>query len=162
MCWDCIKQLRLSRKICLWWDERQAQKEFLVKLEEAKKKGDKDRVEELNYQYWWDLEEIRAHRRFLMQEKALRKAERLGLPIPVQEAEKIRSGAEDENWYFCAPAGEWLLKDKALTDLRREIRKEKKEKIDLFMPPVSLLIALFGSVASVLGALLAWWAWSSK
>lgn len=162
MWWNWFKQLRLPRKFSLRWSEGRIQKEFLANLEKAKKKGEKDRVEELNYQHWWDLEEIRAQRRLLMQEKAIRKAEHLCLPIPGQEPEKIRSGAEDENWYFCAPAGEWLLKDKALTDLRREIKREQKEKIDLFTPWVSLLIGLFGSVASVLGALLAWWAWSSK
>lgn len=153
---NCFEELRVSRKISLWWKECRVEKKFLVELEEAKKKGDQIRVEKLNYQYSWDLAEIRAYRRLVKQEKAIRKADRLCLPISIQEPAKILSGAEDENWYFCAPAGAWLLKDKALTHLWREIRREQKEKRDSWIPWVSLLIALCGSFAAALGAWLTW------
>ncbi len=149
----------LPWRIRLWRSERKLRREHLRQIEQAKKDGTQDGLGELDAEYQWNLALIADERRLSNQERVIRKAQGIGLQIPWRSVTAIQTEAEDENWYRGVNA-EWLLRDRAFTDLRREIRREQKEKIELFSPWVSLLIGLFGSIASVLGALLAWLAWS--
>ena len=66
-------------------------------------------------------------------------------------------GWEDDNWKL-GRFGEMLLKDHAVENPRREIRREQKEKIDLILiPGISLSIGLLGAAASCFALWVVWY-----
>lgn len=146
-----IKKL-LPKQISSRWTERQLHREYRDKLAEAEKKGDRQTIDEIEHYYsdmavWLYLDS-----RLIGQKRIIKKARRLGLPVLERTSDE-----SDETWEKFWD--EWLLTDEAFTDLRREIRREQKENLELWRTRITLLIGLFGSMASVLSV---WLARSSK
>ena len=76
------------------------------------------------------MREIDEWRLLLVQEKLIRKARQLYIPIPRKDSDKFELEQEDDNWYYSNVSGEVLLKNEAMVNLRREVRREQKEKWD--------------------------------
>jgi|SRR3989338_4211929 len=145
----------------LWLIECKIKKQYLPQIKLAHKKRDYKTANELQEKYNWELLEIEEARKSILQDKLIKKARSLTLPIPTQAMKKDHEGDyedENENWYF-GSFGEFLLKDHALTNLRREINREIKESRELWIPIISVLTALIGATAALSSI---WLTWFSK
>jgi len=150
-----IKRARLIIKLRLWWFECKIKRKYLPQIEQAKRDRNYPKEQELDYQYYWEMQEIEEGRRSLIQEKLIQKAKRLMLPVPSRDFERLKENHEDQNWRY-GQFGDTLLKDDALTQLRREIRREKKEKRDSWIPIISVLTGLIGAAAALSSIWLTW------
>ena len=90
----------------MWLSERRIKKKYRRGQEEARKSGDRKRVDDVESEYDWHMWELSDDRRFHIQEKTIRKALRMGLEVPWRsEAAQIKN-VEDENWRM-GTNGEW-------------------------------------------------------
>jgi len=81
------------------------------------------------------------------QQKIIRKARRLMIPVPRQDIDKIVEEREDDNWYY--GVSDVLLKDEAIAKLRREIRAEQKERFDTYARWITLIVGLIGAATGL-------------
>ncbi len=72
------------------------------------------------------------------------------LPIPSLPKDE----EENENWEFSPPSGEILLKPHAMTNLRREVRREQKERRDAVSHWITLVIGLVGMMMGFVSLLM--------
>lgn len=73
------------------------------------------------------------------------------LPVPKRNLHKVISEG-DANWDVGIL--DLILKPEAMTNLRREVRREQKEKRDRIFPWISLFIGLLGTATAFLAVLL--------
>jgi hypothetical protein len=130
--------------------ERAIQRKFSLDIREAKKQQNTDEEGHLEFLRDCELSEVEEERRELLQRRLIRKANRLLIQVPRQPWEKN----ENENWERSPISGSLLLKDAAISNLAREIRKVRKERLDLWVPIISQLIALCGLGVAALSILL--------
>ena len=104
-------------------------------------------VDRLKYIYHTELALLDEGRLVIIQNKLIRKAQRLMLPVPKQNGTKLIEEGGDANWEVGLE--DLILRPEALTKLRREVRRERKERFDLFFPWITLLIGLFGALAAL-------------
>ncbi len=147
-----------KERIRLWRLERRVGRGYRFQLEKAKSEDDRSRIGKIHDQYRWELLEIEELWQSLNQQKLVRKARRFSLPVPTRDTSTIiMEGWEDDNWKL-GRFGEMLLKDHAVENLRRVIRKEQKEKIDLILiPRISLSIGLLGAAAACFALWVVWY-----
>lgn len=134
--------MRMFKKLRLLWDESRTKRLYLKEIKEARDRKDQDKIQEIEGRYWWDMQEIDQCKFYWQQEKLIAAARRLYIPVPPKNTEKIRKEYQDDNWFYATPISEFLLKEQALVTLRREVRREQKEKLDLWMPWLSPIIGL--------------------
>lgn len=113
-----LKNSSAYRKTRLWWTKSKVKKKYLPQIDQAKRNRDYNKARELNDNYRWEMAEIEDTHRLLIQEKLVRKARRLMLPVPkerhvsMEEWENMEDpheALEDENWRVSI-FGEMLLK----------------------------------------------------
>lgn len=139
--------------IRLWWLERQINRDFAAQIKEANSKNDKDAISQLEYNHWFTLTEIHDSRLARIQQKWIRKAEKLMIPVPPQNTEKIFRD-DDENWEYSRPTNEILLKSHAMIKLRSEVRREQKERRDVYSYWITIIVGLVGALTGLASVLM--------
>ena len=71
--------------IRFWWLERQINSEFAEQIKKAREKKDTEEVRRLEYQHRWNLAEIHDSRQARIQQRWIRKARNLMIPVPPQD-----------------------------------------------------------------------------
>ena len=135
-----------------WWCERQINIEFEAKTKEARDKKDQNAVNRLAHDRRWELAEIRDSRQARIQEKWIRKARKFMIPIPHQVFPKDKD--ENENWEFSPPSGEMLLKPQAMINLRRQVRREQKERREAATHWITVIVGLVGALTGLAAILM--------
>ncbi len=74
-------------------------------------------------------------------------------PIPRQDVKEITSNVGDENWEYRLTIGDCLLKSEPMVRLCQEVRKEQREKSEVFFRFAPMLIGLLGALIGVLALL---------
>src|SRR6266508_2068742 len=78
------KRLIMPSSIRDWWLERQTNIDFAEQIKDDRAKNNKDEVKRLEYEHRWNLADIRDSRQAKIQQKWIRKARKLMIPIPSQ------------------------------------------------------------------------------
>lgn|SRR5574341_169174 len=117
-----------------------------AKIEEAEKKGGHEagneayQTESNEYQYLDEQID-------LLKTQYLRSiANKMSLPIPVMNS-------DEGYWETGHVTPEWRLTNKGITEIRRSIRKERKERVELFSLWASLLIGVIGALTGFFAVL---------
>ena len=141
----------LPWKLWLCLIEREIRRDFPDRIKLARAAGDKATAASLEHDYQFNLRDIAESRLNRTQQKIIRKARRLMIPVPEKDIDKILDHLEDDNWYYGAT--EVLLKDEAMLKLRREVRAEQKERFESYARWIMLIIGLIGTTTGLISVL---------
>ena len=118
------------------------------KLKEARKQGkNKDDImgldEEAYFEYSMAQEEID----MLITDRLTSKARKLILPLPAFENEEMWKKCHDLSSRF-------VLTSKGIAELRKNIRSERKDRRDVYIPWIAIAIGLIGALTGLLAVIL--------
>jgi len=91
-------------------------------------------------------------------ERLLRRARRLGIPVPPKPAFDSPERDNDQNWVFNQSNGNWFLSDAKELELRQQVRKEEADSFDhrwryvtrVIVPISGLIIGILGMIMGFL------------
>lgn len=121
------------------------------------RKASRDEIESATQEASWDHDTFRDEIESTKSFRLIVRANRLGLPTPHFNVDKVD---EDETWERGYTAGAYLTRT-AQPDLRSRIRQEEKERReawafwvkDIFVPALSVLIGIVGATAGLVALL---------
>ncbi len=147
----------------LWRAERRAKKEskrleekYHPLLEAAKKEKDQLEYQNLLSEYFFERD-FNDEPEVIRTERLVKRARKLGIPVPQKPSPDSDDADEDENWILNRTSWNWYLTGKAALDLRREIRREEGENLQqktrwvtqVIIPVVGALMALLSLLHSL-------------
>jgi hypothetical protein len=141
----------------LWRAERSANKKrkklhetLDPKIQTAKKEKKENEYQSLLSEYFMESDLIRDIPDSMRTERLVRRATKLGIPIPPQPSYKNLD--EDEHWEANPVTGSFYLQEKAFSELTRAIRKDEIERLEYQMRWVSrVVIPLTGLIGTIMG-----------
>lgn len=114
--------------------------------ERAKKQGDRDEIEKAMSLASHELHEIEDEILHLEYSYLMSIASKMLLPTPT-------SDKEGKLWEQSRYTGKWRLTSKGILELRGLIRKEKKEKTELLVRWISIIIGLIGAITGLVAVI---------
>jgi len=127
--------------------ERQKASEALSKLvEEARKKGGEAKAQEVYQNGSFDLDMIDDKILGLVSRYLVYKANKRFLPVP-------SLSEEDELWERSNFTGRYHLTGKGITQVRKMIRSDTKETIEILSPYVGILFGLIGAITGLIAVI---------
>jgi len=139
----------VSYRIGLYKLNRKRQKESqnLSKwVEEARKKGGTERAEEAYQGNRFLLDEIDERTSALVTRYLMDKANKRFLPCPLFYE-------ESELWERGQITGKYYLTAKGITEIRKTIREDLMERLEIFSPYVSILFGLIGAITGLIAVI---------
>ncbi len=128
---------RFQRLYRLNDDKRVAGLRHDHEVECAKARGDyEEKRDWIFHDYSQELSEIDDEIRSIMSRYLMREADRLLIPTPSNSWKD-----EDENWEESRFTGRWMLRAKAIDELRTKVRTEQRAKYDGIRAWATLLVA---------------------
>ena len=119
----------------LWRAELRAQKEssrleatYRPRLKAAEGEKDREKYESILWAYL-DLRGLIDEPEVIRTKRLLKRARKLGIPIPPKPARDADDLSENKNWCFNQGNGNYYLTDEAELRLTREIRTEEIERL---------------------------------
>ena len=113
---------------------------FHQKLEEAKRTGNAEVIQEIQHTESFPLRELDEEISVLMTQRLTSIAQKLLLPLPPkpmpEDGDVI---TENEIWRSSDFSGRWYLRTKGIAEVRKLIRQERKERLELITPWISLI-----------------------
>jgi hypothetical protein len=143
----------------LWRAERKAREKakriretYQPRLETAKKKGaGADEYQAVLAEYYFE-QDLNDEPERIRTERIIRKARKLGIPIPPKPAYDSAEMEENESWRFNWATGNAVFTEKAEFVLVREIRKEEVERVQHQMRWVNhVVIPIIGLIGTFMG-----------
>jgi hypothetical protein len=110
-----------------------------------------DKISEIRETRHWELGNCEDEIAQLETEYLTRRAEKYGLPTPPLF---ITGNLPSEGWYESKMFGGYLLTMAGRADLRSDIRAEKRERREGWLPYISALTGLLGVVVAILALLI--------
>jgi len=144
----------MTETIKAWYELRRQQRhrkltheKFKQDIAEARKnKKSRDHIERLNANEQFEIGLIDDEIEWIATQALRSKSERYLLPWPEFDRE---SG----DWIESHLTGKWHLSRGAMSDVRSQIRQEKKERFQNWQPWILLIIALVGGVTGLISVL---------
>jgi len=119
---------------------RQLRKEYDVKILQAKKKRlDRNKIDRLKFDRFHADKEIKEQISALMTEHLYHEATNRCIPFPTGDA----------NWVSCDTLDREVLTDSAITELRKALREDRKENLNVWIPIICALTGLFSVIVSL-------------
>jgi hypothetical protein len=127
---------------------------FHKKIEEAKRKGNAEVIYEVQQTESFPLEELDDEISILMTQRLTSIAEKLLLPLPPkpipEEGDLI---VENETWRCSSFSGKWYLRTKGIVEVRKLIRQERKERLELITPWIALIFGIIGAITGLIAVI---------
>lgn len=131
-----IKLYSLNRK------RQKVSKDVSKLVEEARKKGGAIKAEEVYQIESFDLQKVDDEIQEAVTRYVVYKANKRFLPVPSHSE-------EGGIWEESNMTGRYHLTDKGITEIRKMIRSDIKERIEVVSPYMSLLIGLIGAITGL-------------
>jgi len=128
-----------------WWDETKLRRTYEPDLAKLRKGGKREEYDSLDSEYAYYRRELAEERRLYYQRRLMNKAYKLYIPVPQFTAE-----SKDDMWERGVTRGEFLLTNKALTELSRAILEDRKARRDFALGWVSPFTGIIGTVIGFL------------
>lgn len=147
----------LSYKIKLISLHNKRDKEKVVfdrKMEKARQTGNREIIQETYHTESFPLEELDEEISVLMTQRLLSIAQKLLLPLPPKptpaEGDVI---IENDIWRQSNFSGKWYLRTKGVVEVRKLIRQEKKERLELITPWVAIIFGIIGAITGLIAVI---------
>jgi len=140
----------LAYRISLYKLNRQRKKEDKIlgeKLKEVEKTGNREEAESVYMGESFDLQNIEEEISFLKSRYLCDKANIMSLPIPVIDG---KNGSWQRSQFR---ENSWFLTNKGITEVRKSIRDEKKENLELVGRWASIFIGVIGSIIGLMAVI---------
>jgi hypothetical protein len=135
-----IKLFKYSR------ESEQIRKSYLKDLDVAKKKGDREEIQSLLSALQYEQSEPEDKIKLLKTHYLISIADKLSLPTPpITE--------KDERWEKGDFLDRYVLTNKGITELRGLIRQENKEKHEIILRWIPIIIGLIGAITGLVAVL---------
>lgn len=115
-------------------------------FEEAKRTGGLEKAREVYQSESFDLDNINEEIAVLITQYLRHKAEKKFLPVPPLND-------KDGFWKQGQYTGKWYLTNKGITELQSLIRKDGKEKREMFSYWISILFGLIGAITGLIAVI---------
>ena len=118
------------------------QADFDSEAEKARNAKDYESEQAAASQYFFERDMIDSDIQWLQHRYLVRQAERLLLPVP-------EFNTKGEDWVRSEHDGRWRLNKEILASLSKEVRRERRERMEFFFLLPSALIGLVGGLLGV-------------
>ncbi len=141
----------------LWRAERRAKKvrkrideKYNPLLGAAKKKKDKDEYDAILSGLMSETDLNEDEPRLIRTRRLVNRARKSGIPVPPQPAPLSDDVNDNETWFFNYTTGNFYLSDSAEAELTREVRKEERERWQLLIAVIGIIIGLIGAIMALI------------
>lgn len=141
---DYIKEKVELRKLFkkLKDTENSYDRDLNILIKEGKKEGSKE-FEKLLGERFAFCDEIEIEIELILTRQLRKEARKYGVPFPESSENKMW----DEYW------GRKFLSEKAKFKIRKEIRQEKNERREIFIPYLAIIIGLIGAITALISVI---------
>ena len=142
---DTIKfRWRLNR---LYAKRYKALKDYRKDIAEAKKqKENKEKIEGLVNEEQFTYQEYQDEITSLVTDHLRLKARKLMIPLP--------DFGDENSWERSGFSNRYILTEKGIFDLKTKIRNEQKENLQLYLPWLTLMVGVIGSLTGLFAIIL--------
>lgn len=133
----------------LYRQRNKVDKYYKKEYQEAKKTGDRDKVQEVGSLTSFELQEVDDEIQYLEQRYIIALARQMLLAVPPVIDEEKGGLWEQSN-----STGKWLLTVEGLRQLRATVRAEKKERTDALSRWVTIIVGLIGAITGLIAVIM--------
>ena len=137
----------MLREMKLWWEDKKNNRGYESEIKKLIDQGDnKEEVARLEREHSYFRAEIMEKRRLLYQSRLIRQALRLYISIPPYRHDNKEAWEET-----AVHRGHLVLTEKAMKELRKEVREELKARQEITFRWVAPLSGVTGLVGTLIG-----------
>lgn len=127
---------------------------FHKKLEEAKRTGNPEFIQEILQIESFPLRELDEEISVLMTQRLTSIAENLLLPLPPKPIpEEGDVVVENDIWRRSDFSGKWYLRTKGISEVRTLIRQERKERREVITPWIVLVVGIITAITGLIAVI---------
>lgn len=123
---------------------RKIDKYYKKQYSEAKKTGDKKKIEDIEIVAPHELDEVDDEIHYLQQRYLISIATKMLLQVP-----PVMSEEKGGQWEQSNVTGKWQLTSEGMRELRQLIRTEQKESTELFARWITIIVGLIGALTGL-------------